>query len=718
MRRPARGRATIVSEVIHHRRLRFFESSFNRLIGVLVLLVCCATSRVRAIVIDGTAEPAYGDPFRGQQLRTNFGDNLNELDALYAKISGGQLYLVLAGNLEPNFNKLEIFIDSTAGGQNRLRGDNPDVDFNGLNRMGDNGSGNGLTFDAGFAADFYITATWDGGTVYANSAEILTGGGGTGLYLGSSPPSPGQIVGPNGVVLSLDNQNTAGVTEGTTWSWGGGVRTGIEVSIPLALIGPATDLIRITAFINAGGHNFASNQWLGSLPSPNTNLGDPRNINLNTIAGNQFVTVFEDADGDALPDVWEMNGVDINGDGTIDLDLPALGASPVHKDIFVEVDAMVAVVPAQGPFDDVIASFAAVPNDLLQNPDGNPGINLHVERDEMTLPDATWTAATGAWPPEFHPLKSARFGTAAQRSAPNAANILLAKAQVYRYCIFAKNYDSTKSSGLAELRGNDFMVTLGGWTFDARLGGSRPVESGTFMHELGHTLGLGHGGLDGINYKPNYYSVMSYSWQCPARGYRMHWILDYSKWLFPALDESHLDENAGINGIDGRVALAGPLSGSPLRGRLVWQTGAVDWNRNGADDQPDVAADINRTQSTDAASPGQMLRGQVDWSNLWYNFRETIGFANGNYDELLEQPEMTYEVHQELNQIPPIFPAGDLNCTSVVDAADVEHFVEALIDPAGYDASHPMCLHELADLNQDGAVDGRDVSAMVALLVM
>ena len=47
-----------------------------------------------------------------------------------------------------------------------------------------------------------------------------------------------------------------------------------------------------------------------------------------------------DADGDALPDAWEEDGVDIDGDGTVDLDLPAMGADPRHKDIFVEIDHM------------------------------------------------------------------------------------------------------------------------------------------------------------------------------------------------------------------------------------------------------------------------------------------------------------------------------------------------------------------------------------------
>lgn len=30
------------------------------------------------------------------------------------------------------------------------------------------------------------------------------------------------------------------------------------------------------------------------------------------------------------------------------------------------------------------------------------------------------------------------------------------------------------------------------------------------MHELGHTLGLYHGGDEAVNFKPNYISIMNY----------------------------------------------------------------------------------------------------------------------------------------------------------------------------------------------------------------
>ena len=77
--------------------------------------------------------------------------------------------------------------------------------------------------------------------------------------------------------------------------------------------------------------------------------------------------------------------------------------------------------------------------------------------------------------------------------------------------IWAHGYDGGTSSGLSFGIGADsFIVTLGKWADH----GSSDAKVGTFIHELGHNLGLGHGGNDLItNYKPDYLSVMNYFFQ-------------------------------------------------------------------------------------------------------------------------------------------------------------------------------------------------------------
>src|SRR6267154_2723542 len=83
-------------------------------------------------------------------------------------------------------------------------------------------------------------------------------------------------------------------------------------------------------------------------------------------------------------------------------------------------------------------------------------------------------------------------------------------------------------SGFSDVGGQDSVITLGSWKPQNQ---TWQAKTGTFMHELGHTLGLTHGGFyfDKLpptapnppdytpileaNCKPNHQSVMSYSFQ-------------------------------------------------------------------------------------------------------------------------------------------------------------------------------------------------------------
>lgn len=59
---------------------------------------------------------------------------------------------------------------------------------------------------------------------------------------------------------------------------------------------------------------------------------------------------------------------------------------------------------------------------------------------------------------------------------------------------------------------------------------------------------------------------------------------------------------------------------------------------------------------------------------------------------------------------------GDMNCDGLVDNDDIDPFVLALVNPAGYTAAWPNCDIRNGDVNGDGLVDNEDIDPFVALL--
>ncbi|MEI8630955.1 hypothetical protein P4S72_00240 [Vibrio sp. PP-XX7] len=284
-----------------------------------------------------------------------------------------------------------------------------------------------------------------------------------------------------------------------------------------------------------------------------------------------------DDDQDGLWNDWETEGVDADGNGTIDFKPEK--ANPYRKDIYVEIDAMgcptelnLTAEPCHRPSSRAMAEvIKAFSNASVENP-MNPvsqesisGITLHILVDDIIPHEETiiWNGAEGI---EDHNVdctqiknsnnfickKENWFGTAEERQTPIK---LRAKSFVYHYSLWAHSYgNSGGSSGIAETLGNDFLITLGAERFSLNKAGNHHVgnvkeQAGTFMHELGHNLGLRHGGVDDINYKPNYLSIMNYRWQYT-------WIpntkigprLDYSRQALITLDERTLKEAEGVLG--------------------------------------------------------------------------------------------------------------------------------------------------------------------------
>ena len=389
-----------------------------------------------------------------------------------------------------------------------------------------------------------------------------------------------------------------------------------------------------------------------------------------------------DNDGDSLCDEWESDGLDSNGDDVPDLDLPGLGASPNHKDIFIEMDYMrVSVLHNHRPFNAalqaVVDAFAAAP---VANPDGGNGVSMHlvgagglVDEEVPEIEPLLFLDEGPGAADDFNDVKlgnprnrcgtapsDGHFGTAAERASPSCPLILDAKTLVFRYGLFAHNHAHLiGSSGIGELPGNDFVVSLGEWDsadFRAVKGGNcgffetgaqcgrREAEAGTFLHEFGHTLKLRHGGLSDRNCKPNYLSVMSYSFQFPKLDPLRP--LDFSRTALATLDETNLSEPAGISGPAGRTTIFGVASGG---GACQLATPVcvskatpahlpINWNDDADATDTGVVADISGINSLGChdmeddgvRDPLSQLSGHNDWSNLWFHFRADGNFRDGS----------------------------------------------------------------------------------------
>ncbi|RNC81417.1 MAG: PEP-CTERM sorting domain-containing protein [Phycisphaera sp.] len=253
--------------------------------------------------IDGQIIEADYQLIWSNDLGTGFGNNRSEINGIWAYCDATTLYLGVTGNVQ-DFNKLDLFFDSGAGGQNSLRSDNADVDFNQLNtNLG------GLTFDAGFEADYFLTYTVNGdrNEHFTSAAQLDTLGGGPGGFQGGGGYVDGdQIVaaGPNGFgyTLGTNQSNTGGVGDfdNAPDSDPALVTTGVEIAISLDEIGYTGGLLRLAGFINGGAHDFLSNQVIGGLPAGTGNLGGDgagnftgtvAGIDFNQVVGDQFVVL-------------------------------------------------------------------------------------------------------------------------------------------------------------------------------------------------------------------------------------------------------------------------------------------------------------------------------------------------------------------------------------------------------------------------------------------
>lgn len=363
--------------------------------------------------------------------------------------------------------------------------------------------------------------------------------------------------------------------------------------------------------------------------------------------GTSLCDDMSDDDGDGLPNGWEVCGYHHPGGGFVDL--PAMGADPNHKDLFVEIDYMresgecvpfVGCVfghdhqPSLAAFDQMIEAFE---NSPLNNPDGENGIHLHIDNG----PESVMNPVTGElWGNKSHSNAlpdDLILGEIIPGDPPtynwtefdvlkaNQRNFLPERLHIFHYNIFAHYLRGPQHSaaGVARTNGTDSITALGFLWDDTDFEQGR-----TTMHELGHNLGMYHGGHgDNTINKPNYLSVMNevfihglIMWDSNA-GMFTDGHMDYSRYQLPPLVENDLDETVGLNDnrITGVYATRYYCGGED---EVDDSVDRIDWNCNDNDNELSVAENINNHGILFDA-----LNGSLDWDENTLNFRA----GNHNY---------------------------------------------------------------------------------------
>ena len=246
---------------------------------------------------------------------------------------------------------------------------------------------------------------------------------------------------------------------------------------------------------------------------------------------------------------------------------------------------MPGLLASEDELDRITESFAQLP---LRNPNGTTGINIHL--DAGSARSAKYNLGGG------NEVAHEQLDGGMQRWREiRTKNMDPNRESVFHYMIWGDSHGDRGSSGQGYVGGRGFIVTVGPrfWGKSA----TSDVRVATFVHELGHNLGMDHGGTDGVNYKPNYMSVMNYRYQLRglerADGTK---YFSYSTRAYKTLDENKLDERAGF----GRNAYGWLYFRKP-----AWE--GIDFNGNGKIDDEPVSVDLNGDgQLTELTAPNDL----------------------------------------------------------------------------------------------------------------
>ena len=414
----------------------------------------------------------------------------------------------------------------------------------------------------------------------------------------------------------------------------------------------------------------------------------------------------------------------------MDVNLPAMGADPNVKDIFVEVDWMDCAVTGSsgcsGPHttdaldvraqEALIATFWCAPERIVLHIDAGPGSIM-----DPTVDSCQTRRASG---PMWGGLSE---GTAIQHQTAAVANAAIpAHMNTNRIPAFHHAFLQHTSAYYPAYTGYAFsdFFSLGLGTVTFPVGPAKTerhqAETSLFLHELGHQLGLGHGGpaFASANFKPNYLSSMNYLFSSTGLivNGTVNLTYDYSRWALDTLDESSLDEGAGL-GPDGPITAGGryyatiwDCTGGPTFAPeialIAFQN--IDWDCDGSEDgfgtgscsdivdnggdvlfdqfDADCLAGIEPSVSVNINHNGgdSILYAPNDWANLDFGWSYVGPAGEGAGED---------DNHAWFDSIDGSFPGDDTDGDGLLDAAEPEN---------GTSGSDP-------DSDDDGVEDGDEV---------
>ncbi len=345
--------------------------------------------------------------------------------------------------------------------------------------------------------------------------------------------------------------------------------------------------------------------------------------NITTKSGPNDVLCNTDADGDLIPDCSEVAGSTFMG-----MPLYDWGARANQKDIFIEIDYMGDQNSGPIPYLETINWIKAK---FLSK-----GYTVHIDAGDMFdqnagLSPANFDLGGGESVPSF---SYAYCGSSGQANISTSPNYQVANLRYFRdtfmaperhsffvYALYANSSPPDRAFGGITC-GNYFMLNAP----STGHGDHYNMQLNIFFHEFGHVLGLGHGGGNSKNYKPNYVSSMNYLYSytflpvmgSPSEAYYYYaqsgcfsaltglssgtLEFDYSTGLNPPIDENNILES---NGISGGVF--------------------VDYNCNGLVNDG-YAKDLNHDGALD------VLNDHDDWAAIGLKFSSRAFLAaSGNY---------------------------------------------------------------------------------------